>query len=57
VGDRIMLQIVASGCQPGGHVGYVLVDAPMTTTFQAVWRDYDIELPSASAGLGAALRE
>ena len=36
VGDRVTLQIIASGCQPGGHVGYVLVDAPMTTTFKAV---------------------
>jgi hypothetical protein len=26
VGDRVKLQIIASGCQPGGHVGYVLVD-------------------------------
>jgi hypothetical protein len=26
VGDRIKLQIIASGCQPGGHAGYVLVD-------------------------------
>jgi hypothetical protein len=26
VGDRVTLQIIASGCQPGGHAGYVLVD-------------------------------
>lgn len=26
VGDRVKLQIIASGCQPGGHAGYVLVD-------------------------------
>ena len=26
VGDRVTLEIIASGCQPGGHVGYVLVD-------------------------------
>ena len=38
VGDRVTLQIIASGCQPGGHVGYVLVDAPMTTTFRAIRR-------------------
>ena len=26
VGDRIKLLLIASGCQPGGHAGYVLVD-------------------------------
>jgi hypothetical protein len=28
VGDEVTLQIIASGCQPGGHTGYVLVDGP-----------------------------
>jgi hypothetical protein len=26
IGDQVRLQIIASGCQPGGHAGYVLVD-------------------------------
>jgi hypothetical protein len=26
IGDRVKLEIIASGCQPGGHAGYVLVD-------------------------------
>ena len=26
VGDRVKFQIIAAGCQPGGHAGYVLVD-------------------------------
>jgi len=26
IGDQVKLQIIASGCQPGGHAGYVLVD-------------------------------
>ena len=33
VGDSVSIQIVASRCEPGGHYGYVYVDAGDTGTF------------------------
>ena len=33
VGDSVSIQIVASRCEPGGHHGYVYVDAGNTGTF------------------------
>ena len=33
VGDQVSIQIVASRCEPGGHHGYVYVDAGDTGTF------------------------